>query len=72
MSDFKYQITKHIGEISRSDDGRYTKEVNLIRFSGGAEKIDIRKWDKERDRMGKGIAVDFSELETLKQLLGTI
>lgn len=72
MADFNYNITKKLGVLSQTEDGGYTKEVNLISYNGAEPKLDIRKWDRRADRMQKGITLNQEETEALKNILATI
>jgi len=67
--EFKYEIKKHLGTVSRSDDGKYTTEVNLISYNDSPAKIDIRNWNKETGRMYKGITLTQEEAKILGQIL---
>lgn len=72
MSDkkeFSYQITQKVAVLSQSSDGRYTTEENYISYNGGKPKLDIRKWDRQNDKMFKGISLNDSEAEALKAAL---
>lgn len=72
MSDkkeFSYQITQKVAVLSQSSDGRYTTEANYISYNGGNPKLDIRKWDRQNNKMFKGISLNDSEAETLKAAL---
>ena len=68
MSNFQYEITKHIGVISESDKG-WTKEVNLISWNNRDPKHDIRDWAPEHEKMGKGITLTKEELRELRDIL---
>lgn len=66
--EISYEITKAIGVISTSKSG-WTREVNLISWNGNAPKIDIRDWNPEHDRMGKGVTLSEDEAQELVNLL---
>ena len=68
MADIKYEIIKHIGNLSESSRG-WTKELNIISWNGGVPKLDIRDWAPEHDKMGKGITLTEEEAEKLARLL---
>lgn len=72
MGEFNYNITKKLGILSQTDNGEYTKEVNLISYNGKEPKVDIRRWDRKNDKMQKGITLDHEEVEALKEILATI
>lgn len=69
MNEFKYEITKHIATLSESENGEYTKEVNLISYNDAEPVLDIRKWDRRGNRMLKGITFNSEEAEALKDAL---
>lgn len=71
MADIKYDITAHIGTISKSEKG-WTKELNLVSWNGRDPKYDLREWNPDHDKMGKGITLTKDELLELKKLLETI
>ena len=67
--EFKYEIKKHYGTVSISEDGKYSTEVNLISYNDAPAKVDIRTWNKETGRMFKGITLTGDEAKTLAQIL---
>ncbi len=69
MADIKYEIKESYGELSTSPKG-WTKELNLISWNGAAAKFDIREWDPEHEKMGKGVTLTNDEAEALYELLG--
>ena len=69
MADIKYEIKKEIGVLSESNRG-WSKELNIISWNNAAPKMDIRDWDPEHEKMGKGITLSQEETETLYVLLG--
>ena len=68
MPEIKFEITQHIGVLSESSKG-WTKELNLISWNGRDPKYDIRDWDPEHEKMGKGVTLSEDELKRLKELL---
>ena len=71
MADIKFEITKTIGIISESPKG-WTKELNLVSWNDKEPKYDIREWDPEHQKMGKGITLNSQEVAKLKQMLDSI
>ena len=71
MADIKYEITANIGKISESEKG-WTKELNLVSWNGRDPKYDLREWNPDHDKMGKGITLTKDELLELKKLLEAI
>ena len=63
-----FEIYRHIGAIAKPDNG-WTKELNKVSFNGGEPKFDIRTWDPEHTKMGKGVTLTEAELDALKEAL---
>lgn len=68
MAEIKYEITKAIGVISESAKG-WTKELNLVSWNDKDPKYDLREWNPDHDRMGKGITLTTEEMKKIKELL---
>lgn len=68
--EIKYKIIKEIGILSESAKG-WTKELNLVSWNDGAPKYDLRDWDPDHEKMGKGVTFTEDELRRLKKLLET-
>lgn len=68
MADIKYEIKENIGVLSETTKG-WSKELNLISWNDKEPKYDLRDWDSEHKKMGKGITLSKQELKKLKDLL---
>jgi len=68
MADIKFEITKKIGVLSKSEKG-WAKELNLVSWNDREPKYDIRDWSPDGNQMGKGITLSKEELTALKELL---
>lgn len=71
MAELKYEIVKNLGVISESEKG-WKKELNLISWNDRAPKYDIRDWNENHDRMGKGVTLTEEEVMKLKELIEQI
>ncbi|QJA08781.1 hypothetical protein HF520_07400 [Romboutsia sp. CE17] len=71
MANIKYEIVKEIGIISTSSKG-WNKELNLISWNDREPKYDLRDWDENHEKMGKGVTFTKEELINLKNLLNSI
>lgn len=69
--DFSFSIEDKLGVISTSKSG-WNLELNLISWGGRPAKYDIRSWDPEHKKMGKGITFTKEELSSLRELLNSI
>ena len=68
MAEIKFEITKNIGVISDTPKG-WTKELNMVAWNDYAPKYDLREWDPEHIKMGKGITFNADEIKELRDLL---
>jgi hypothetical protein len=71
MADLKFEIKESLGVLSESAKG-WTKELNLVSWNDREPKFDIREWDPEHQKMGKGITLNREEIVALKKLLDEI
>lgn len=68
MAEIKYHIIKNLGVLSESSKG-WKKEVNVMSWNDRKAKVDIREWDGEHQKMGKGITLTKEELKQLREIL---
>jgi len=68
-NEFSYEVTEHIATLSENSTGNYTLELNRISYNGAAPKLDLRKWDREKGKMLKGITLTDEEAAALKEAL---
>lgn len=71
MSDLKYEIMKNLGIIGEGTKG-WKKEVNIISWNDRRPKLDIRDWDENHEKMGKGVTLSKEEVIEFKKLIDTI
>ena len=65
--EFKYELVKNIATLS--DKNGMTKELNLIKFNDANPVDDLRKWNRIKDRMLKGISFSKEEMMDLRDVL---
>jgi hypothetical protein len=70
MADFKYEIVERIAILS--ENGKWTKELNKVSWNERSAKYDIRDWNHEDGKIGKGVTLTDDEVNNLKQVLETI
>lgn len=68
LSEIKFEIIQNVGCLSESSKG-WKKEINLISWNDKEPKYDIRDWDPEHGKMGKGVTLTLEELKKLKDIL---
>jgi len=68
MAEIQFDVVKHFGVISDGKGG-WKKELNLVSWNGREPKMDIRDWDPEHQKMGKGITLTKEEAAKLAELI---
>ena len=68
MAELKFEITERIGVLSENAKG-WTKELNKVSWNEREPKYDLREWNPDHSRMGKGITLIDEEVESLKAIL---
>ena len=68
MAELKFEIRERIGVLSENAKG-WTKELNKVSWNEREPKYDLREWNPDHSRMGKGITLTDEEVETLKAIL---
>lgn len=71
MAEFKYEIIEKIAILSESAKG-WTKEFNKVSWNGRTSKYDLRDWQHEEGKMGKGITLSDEEASYLRQVLNAL
>ena len=65
------EIIESYGTFSEGTKN-WGKEVNLVSWNGRPAKLDIRSWQKNHQKCGKGITLTWPEAEELAKLLAKI
>ncbi len=65
---FKFEIVKNIATLSTERSG-WTKELNLVSFNDAPPKYDLRTWDPDHLKMGKGVTISNEEMAILKEAI---
>ena len=68
---FKFEIIKNIVTLSTERSG-WTKELNLVSFNDAPPKYDLRTWDPDHQKMGKGVTLSKDEVAALREALENI
>ena len=66
--EFKFEIVKNIATLSTDKSG-WTKELNLVSYNDAVPKYDIRTWDPDHQKMGKGVTLNNDEMFRLRAAL---
>ncbi len=65
--ELKYKIVKRIAVLSRKNN--WTKELNIVSWNENAPKYDIREWNHDAGKCGKGATLTHEELKNLRSVL---
>ena len=66
--EFRFSIVRHVGVLAEGAKG-WKKEVNLVSWNDRPAKLDIREWDENHVKMGRGITLNAEESVILRDLL---
>ena len=64
MNEIKYEITRRIAVIKK-ESGGWATELNEVSWNGAEPKYDIRRWNSDHTKMGKGITLTKAEAVNL-------
>ena len=70
MANIKYEITEKIAVLSERGD--WTKELNKVSWNERPAKFDLRDWNHEEGRMGKGLTLTDEEAKALLEALQSV
>lgn len=59
--EFKYEIVEHLCDLGDANEKGWKKELNIVKWNGGEERYDIRSWNADHTKMGKGISLSWDE-----------
>lgn len=59
-----FKIVKSIAVLSTNPSG-WTKEINIVSWSGREPKFDVRDWSPDHAKCGKGLTFTEEEMDTL-------
>lgn len=68
MANVDFEILQNMGVLSESSKG-WSRELNLISWNNREPKYDLRDWDPNHEKMGKGITLTAEELIILRDIL---
>jgi len=66
MKDIEYNIEEHIATISSNNSG-WSLEINRVSWDDKPAKIDIRSWNENHTKMGKGLRLSDEEYQKLQE-----
>ncbi len=70
MADIKYEIVERIAILSES--GKWTKELNKVSWNDRPAKYDLRDWNHDEGKTGKGTTLTEEEIHNLREVLDSL
>lgn len=67
----EFEILENVGVLSTNAKG-WQKELNLVSWNGRPAKFDLRDWDPDHVKMGKGVTLSNEEVAQLKTILADV
>lgn len=65
----KFEVIKDLGTFG---DGKWQKHLAIVKWGDNEAKYDIRPWNEDMTKSGKGITLTLEELMDLKDLIAEI
>ena len=69
--EFSYEVVEEIATIGEPTPSGWTTQLNLVSWNGNEPKLDIRPWNEDSSRMGKGISLSKEDATELANLLNS-
>lgn len=60
-----YNIIDHLAVLSINEKSGWAVEANIVSWNNGPEKLDIRAWNPDHNKMAKGITLTEDEAKRL-------
>lgn len=70
MANIKYEIIEKIAVLSERGD--WMKELNKVSWNERPAKFDLRDWNHEEGKMGKGVTLTDDEAKALLEALQSV
>ena len=68
--EFSYEIIEEIGQVGNPTPSGWSTQLNLVSWNGREPNLDIRSWNEDHTRMGKGLSLNMEEATQLATFLG--
>lgn len=69
--EFSYEIIEEIGQVGKPTASGWSTRLNLISWNDREPKLDIRSWNEDMSRMGKGVSFSKEDAKDLALLLNS-
>lgn len=69
-NDISMKLIRTVGTLSENEKG-WKKQLKVISWNDAEPKYDLRAWNPEEDRSGKGLTMTHDELKALGDIINT-
>jgi hypothetical protein len=70
VKEIKFEIVRKLGSLSEGNRS-WRKELNLVAWNDREPKLDVREWNEDHSRMGRGVTLTREEGAMLHEYLGS-
>ena len=70
--DMEFKIEQHVGVLSKNSRSGWRKELTLTSWNGKPAKLEIRDWNEDYTRCGKGMTFTEEESLALRELMSQL
>ncbi len=70
MADFSFEVETVVAELGKVSEKGWGKSLTVTAFGSNEPKLDIRSWNEDYSRMGKGVSLSDREATDLFFALG--
>lgn len=64
-----FEIVEALGTLSENEETGWNLECNVVSWNDGTPKVEIRPWNNDHSRCGKGIRLSDDEAQKLGEIL---
>ena len=59
--EFKFEILEHLCDLTDKTEKGWKRELNIVSWNGGEAKYDVRDWNEDHTKMGKGVSLTYEQ-----------
>ena len=70
--EFEFEIVESGVKLGETSAKGWTMEINKVSYNGKPARWDIRSWNGDHSRMGKGVSLSEQEIKNLYTFLSQL
>lgn len=71
-TELKFEVVEEIAVLSKNEENGWSVQLNKVAWNDKEPKYDIRAWNEDHTKMGKGITLTDAELSELAKALAEL